>query len=505
MTTRATDNSEITGFSFIKLIKKFSKSEMNEFSKFLRSPFHNNHKTIVRLFCELRKFHPEYNSERLTKKYLFQVAGRSVVYNDSVFRKYMSRLFKLAEEYLSLIEFTNNQDVVRQSLLNQYSKRDAKELYSKKFHEIEKCLDTAQAFDFKRCYFRHKVKETNYSWNLRNFNYNNYASDIYASHNNLMNYFLYNAVSNYNQLLVDRSSRSAENEKNPIELFFANFDINKYLAELKEQNLNLFHDHLLSVELLTDDLKLNSNENGRDAYERFKISVNAMPVNMTKQIQHYLFKRLAIYCMTNFHNDEESFAADLYEHFRQMLERNLFTTRNKSIMNLLDYRAILNSALLVKKIAWAEKFLHDYIDLIREESRENLLNYGMANICFARGEFENCMEKISRLKIESYVLNLDIYILKSQVLYELGFIDSAKDLAETFRHHVSSNLVYSQELKLRLNSFIRFYMKLIRASRHLNKRIISSLRDELNRDRKSLKLKWLSEKTELIWKQVEER
>lgn len=504
MTAEASDNTEIFRFSFIKLIKKFSKTEMNEFSKFLRSPFHNNHKTIVRLFDELRKFHPDFSSERLTRRYLFQVAGRSAVYDDSVFRKYMSRLFKLAEEYLSLIEFIKNQDVVRQSVLNQYSIRDEKELYKKKLYEIEKCLNSADVFDFKRCYLKHMAKETNYTWNLRNFNYDKYASDLYESHNNLMNYFLYNVVSNYNQLLVDRSSHSAEKEKNPIEIFLSNFDINNYLFELKEQNLSLFRDHIVSVELFTDDLKLNSNENGRDAYERLKVAVNAMPVKMTKQIQHYLYKRMAIYCMTNFHKDEEAFTADLFDHFRKMLERNLFSNGNKSIMNLLDYRAIFNSALRVGEVAWAEKFLHDYIDLIREESRENLLNYGMANICFARGEFENCMEKISRLKIESYVMNLDIYILKSQVLYELGFIDSAKDLAETFRHHVSSNLVYSLELKLRLNSFIRFYMKLIRASRHLNKRIISSLRDELNKDRKSLKLKWLSEKAEMIWKQVEE-
>ncbi len=505
MISKTSDLRSISSINFIKLIKKFSKVEMNEFAKFLRSPFHNNHKTIVRLFDELRKYHPDFTSDRLTRKYLYQLASRSVAYDDAVFRKYMSRLFKLAEEYLSLLEFRSNIDAVNHNILSQYNARDAKELYTKKLHELEKSLNMSEAFDFKRSLLKHELKETNFSRKVRNFNYDKYTSDIYESHFGLMNYFLFCAVSNYNQLLVDRSLHSACSERNPLEIFFANFDIENYLSEMKEQNLHVYQDHLHSLELFTDDLKLNSNEKGRDAYERLKNIVASMPINLSKQLQHYLYMRLAVYCMTNFHNDEEAFASDLFEHFRNMLERNLFTNKDKPNMSLLDYRAIMNSALRVGEVSWAEKFLKKHTDHIREESRDNLLNYGLTNIDFARHEFEKCLEKMSRLKIESYVLNLDIYILKSQVLYELGYLDSAKAHAESFRHHVSSNLLYSGELKSRLNFFIRFYMKLLRASKHRNKRIINSLRKELNEDAKSLKLKWLSEKADLIWKQAEEK
>ncbi len=505
MTARAPDQLGISAFSFIKLIKKFSKAEMNDFAKFLRSPFHNNHKTIVRLFDELRKYHPHFSDDRLTKKYLFQVAGRSVAYDDTAFRKYMSRLFKLGEEYLSFIEFRSSKDVVDHNVLIQYNKRDADELYNKKLHELEKSLSMSDVFDFKTSLLKHKIKGTNFSRKIRNFNYDKYTSDVYESHLNLMNYFLFCAVSNYNQLIVDRSSISTDIIKNPIEIFFSNFDINNYLSEIKEQDKKFYHDHLLSLELLTDDLMMNSKDKGRDAYERLKNMVACMPDNLSKQMQHYLFTRLATYCMVNFHNDEDAFTVDLFKHFRDMLERDLYTINDKPNMSLLDYRAIMNSALRVGEVTWVEEFLYKFIDLIKEESRDNLLNYGMANVNFARGEFEESLERMSKLKIESYVLNVDIYILKSQVLYELGFMDSAKDLAESFRHHVSSNLLYSPELKNRLTSYIRFYMKLIRASKHFNKRIISSLRRELKENDKSLKLKWLTEKADLIWNEAEKR
>ena len=51
----------ISHFAIIKILKSFSEDEINEFGKFLNSPFFNNHSTLTRLYAELKKHHPDYS------------------------------------------------------------------------------------------------------------------------------------------------------------------------------------------------------------------------------------------------------------------------------------------------------------------------------------------------------------------------------------------------------------------------------------------------------------
>ena len=55
----------------LDIIKTFSEDEIKKFDLFLSSPYFNSKKSIVRLFKELRKFYPDFDSEDLTEEYLY--------------------------------------------------------------------------------------------------------------------------------------------------------------------------------------------------------------------------------------------------------------------------------------------------------------------------------------------------------------------------------------------------------------------------------------------------
>ena len=61
-------NKGITHFTIVKILKRFSPVEINEFEKMLNSPFFNNHTTIIKLFIELIKFYPEFSDKILIKE-----------------------------------------------------------------------------------------------------------------------------------------------------------------------------------------------------------------------------------------------------------------------------------------------------------------------------------------------------------------------------------------------------------------------------------------------------
>ena len=58
----------------------------------------------------------------LTKEYLFEIVNPGKKYDDSLFQKYLSRMNKLAEEYLSILELRNDKNDKELKILCQLSK-----------------------------------------------------------------------------------------------------------------------------------------------------------------------------------------------------------------------------------------------------------------------------------------------------------------------------------------------------------------------------------------------
>ncbi|MBK8553513.1 MAG: hypothetical protein IPL53_21590 [Ignavibacteria bacterium] len=156
----------ITHFTIVKILKKFSPKEINEFEKLLNSPFYNNHSTIVILFDELKKYYPEFSHKTITKEYLFNFVNKGKKYDDKLFRKYLSRINKLAEEYLNIIEIRSDKEKAELNILLQLSKRDLKDAYSRKLNEVEKSFEKDARMDGDKFLLKHQLSTIKYDHNL---------------------------------------------------------------------------------------------------------------------------------------------------------------------------------------------------------------------------------------------------------------------------------------------------------------------------------------------------
>ena len=134
--------------SFINLIKKFTKREINEFHKFLDSPFHNTHKTVVRLFAVIKKHHPSYSSELFTNQQLFKSVNPSKKYDDVLLRKYYSRLTELAIKFLGIKNYLSNKNIFEIESLFEICKKDDHKLFSKKLKYIQHHFESKSELNY---------------------------------------------------------------------------------------------------------------------------------------------------------------------------------------------------------------------------------------------------------------------------------------------------------------------------------------------------------------------
>ncbi|MBL0108149.1 MAG: hypothetical protein IPP52_12895 [Ignavibacteria bacterium] len=227
----------------MKILKRFSPVEINEFEKMLNSPFFNNHTTIIKLFIELIKFYPEFSDKILTKEYLFSVVNKGRKYDDKIFRKYLSRINKLMEEYLNIVQIRSEKNKRELNVLIQLSKRDLNEVYSRKLKELEKSF--IREIDAESSLLKHllcTVKDNHKS--AQNI-VNSHNEDLVNSYNNLTDYYLFNTNSIINQINTDKISFNNHDEADKLSLLADKIRIEEYVKELKNSSSKVNKERIL--------------------------------------------------------------------------------------------------------------------------------------------------------------------------------------------------------------------------------------------------------------------
>lgn len=73
---------------------------------------------------------------------------------------------------------------------------------------------------------------------------------------------------------------------------------------------------------------------------------------------------------------------EILENYKFLLEKKLFHIEGVPDLRLLDYRTILFTALRLNEMEWVENFIYESKNLIKEESRDNVFNFGYSVLLF---------------------------------------------------------------------------------------------------------------------------
>lgn len=479
----------------LNLFKQFSKKEISDFEKFIRSPFYNNHSTLIKLFNELKKYYPEFNNNKLTKENLFSKVNKGKRYNDVVFRKYISNLTKLAEEYLNVLEIRSQKEKGDLNILNQLFRRNLNDMFEKKIKIIDKKYKSNNDF-FEDYFFNihhlHKIKYNNYSANNKSeLVYENVTS----SHINLVNYFLFNSLIDLKTLQSSKYTYKVSEELNSIEIFYNCFDYKKFILMLKDvKGLSEKESNLL--ELFYFDFQLSQNRNDTVNYFKLKSKISECEKYLSKNLLYFYISQLNLYCLMEIAYGRNELERELFENYKSMIERDLFNKDGVGRINLSEYRAVLNAAIRAKEIDWAEYFINHYRNYISEDDRENVTNYGYALLLFEKKDYIKSLNHLTKVKLDSFVYSLDSYILRFGIYYELNYFDTAVSLIDTFRHYIRNNKFLSADINLKYNNFLRYFKKILKLKKNPEFTEINNFKKMLEEEKIILKKKWMLEKAE---------
>lgn len=493
----------ITHFTIVKILKKFSPEEINEFEKFLRSPFYNNQSTVIKLFSELKKYYPGFTDNRITKEYLFSVVSRGNKYDDKLFRKHLSLINKLAEEYLNVLQIRKEDKKKKLNVLQQLSDRDLNDVFSKKLREVEKEFGKNNKLDPDNFIFKHLLNLVKSSHSLSQNDSRTNFEELWDTYNNLLNYFIHELSSIINQYDTYKYSFKESKKGNPYWIPLEKNRLEKKINELRKLVPPGNKNAILFLDITSNTLKLNSAD-GFKAYKELKKIISRDSEKLSRSFLFHCMKRLNVFCISEGVKGENDMNRELFENHKIMIKNNLFYNDEVKDMNLLSFRTILRTALKVNEIEWATAFVNEFINKITEESRTNVYNFAQTLLAFHKNDYTGSLRHISRIsKIQSLIpMSIDIYVLKAKIFYELGYFDSAKSTADSFRHFINGNKLISDYLKSVLLNFLKFYKTLIRLKFKGSSSELKNFISEIKNSKDTTERKWLIEKAEGLLAEV---
>lgn len=486
-------NQSIKHYSFIKILKKFSKKEIREFEKFLNSPFYNNQSALVKIFSQLKKFYPDFENEKLTKEYLFSFAGNGKYYNDILFRKYISRLNKLAEEYLNVLHMRSKPHKMDINILEEFSNKDLDDVFKKKLNAVEKSVKNNGLMDADYFHMMFQLSRIRYNQDTNDNYIKSYNEELYNSSNYLLNFFLSEASIINNQIEINNYSFRITPETNPLTAFLKISEIKNYINVLNKnkssgyKNLNVF------LEIIINDINLNSSVNGLAAYYNLKDLVKLNSEKLSKELLSYILQRMNIFCFIENIKGIKNWDKEIFLNFKFLIENNLLNIEGSKLMTLLNFRSILLVALKNKEFSWAGNLIAENLKNIEEEHMTDIRNYGNAVLMFYKKKYKDSLDCSSKIKSTSLPIVIDIYVLKMKIFYVLSYFDSAASVADSFRHFVNRNKLIGEFHKITFYNFLRYYRKILSYRIKNDKKSLLKLKTELKKCSNTRERNWMIE------------
>jgi len=482
----------------IDLLQSLNAKEFKEFGEFVRSPFFNKNPRQVQLYEIFKKYHPDFNSPKLTKEHVFERLYTGKKYKDNEVRRNLSEILKLGEEYLVYLNINKSREFAKKrSLVSELDFRKLDKLFNIKITELDEIYKTVK--DIEDNYF-----SNNFDLEVLRLNYNigrgrgGFEPEVIL--NNLQRCAAYLicysliTIFKLNQDIIVRSMGFDFDYKNTIAYkFIVSLGPEKFIDSMKIYAPEFYP--VLAIYFNRFMIAAGFDE-ADSYYNKLKEFVLKHLGSFTRFEKYNLMLFLENSC------DEKillgkDFKIELHNVHKKMLASGLFTFEDKDYFPLIGFRKVIRNALSINEFSWTEGFISKYLNTLPKEFRNNMHHYSQALLSFHKGKFDKALENISKVKFEIYSIKFDVWALKLQTEFELEYYEEALYSLDSYRHLMKNDTASPAWMKARFLNFLNYYTRILRIRNEENKFSeieAKTLKDEISKCRELVEKLWLLEK-----------
>ena len=442
--------------TLIDILKTFSQQEMKEFSIFIQSPYFNTNQSVIKLFEQIRKYHPKFDEKQLQKKMLFEKAFGKIKCGESFMGMTISRLLELAKEFMiqkNLQRNDLNKDTV---LLDELNFRELHDLMLKSIKSLEKKFVKKKAKEadsylakYRLEYFKNEVKAND----TKLITYKDTLDEKLMLEQKSLNIFFFINSLKFCQYFLNQRT-FVVNAKGYPDFMNSIFDYLKQDSEyLKIPVLKVYYN--ICLMLITNEEKYFFELKKMLFESKDSISYNEK-FNMTVLLRNYAQKK--------FNDGREEFINYIIDFIKFSIKNDLLSvSQHGRYISEMRFMTIVWAGIRSNEIEWVENFIKKFKDRIEPDKKQYVLAYFLACIEFDRKNFSGALEKLVKSgPIKNVFYKSAIKQMTIMIYYELGWLVQAAELLDSYVHFVKTNKLLPDMYIDKCNSFIGYFSRLLK-------------------------------------------
>ena len=428
----------------IKLMKSLNQNEIKQFKDFVYSPAFNKNKNVIKLFDELKKSYPKFESDDLAEEIIYGKVFPKDKFDYFKLKNTTSDLFGIGKEFLSYIAYKRNNINKEICLLEELRKRNLDNIFEQTYKTAVKQNEESKVKDENYIYHKLNLTEEKISFYVpkepnENIHLQQDKLELFIRYSLIKFLKFYDIMLHeekqnnykYNMGMFEEVLKYIENNKiddNPTLLVYYNI----ILLE-KERKDKYFYELKGLMEKYKEELS---------AYDRYMI-----------------FLHMNGHCAQVFNADSRT---DLLREQFELVKEKIKCDFNE--LGKILYPDFLNEvkiAIRVNEFNWAEDYIIRFSERLEEE-KESTLNFCYGFINYKKGNLDEALKLFSKTYFSIFIIKVQVKIFQLQIYFEKEYFDQAVSMIDSFKHYLKREKTIKENFKESFYEFLRLTNDLIK-------------------------------------------
>lgn len=432
----------------IENFKDLTKPEVRSLGRFIRSPFLNFNKSLIKLFDYLSSAYPDITDDYTSKSNLSINVYKEKRVNDAKIRKLISDFQIIIEEYFMMTERESDDIGNRIFLLRSLMKKNLKKRFESNMKELLK----TQAAGFVRdsVYYRNQINISEINYNYNNNKYKTEFAEVLQDISDLTDYdFMFQKLHLFREMSINESGKGKKFNKNFIDEIIAHIEKNR--ESISKEHPNLYIIYLVTMmDSTLDDKYL-------DLLMQYMKKHGKKFETETLKIYYGYIKS---YYINKINKGETGYRKKAFELITYLEKKKLFMFND--VMEENDYNSVINIVLPLKEFAWLEKFIDAYKQFLPEENYDDAYNLAKAKLLYQQKEYQNTFEHLNKVSFKNPYYYMHSKFLLGRVHFEMNNIDSCKYIVQNLKQYLRMKNILIPEQIIAIKNFNIYISDLIK-------------------------------------------
>jgi hypothetical protein len=484
--------------NLVRLLKCLSKHELREFGKFVRSPYHNNRKDVIRLYDIIRTGSPDFSDNIISKEMVFEKLYPGKKYDAEHIIRLSSFLFKLGREFLTISNFKQDKfynEFFLLDSLNNHNNTD--KLFEKEYRYALNMLNS-QKLNEEFFYRKWSYEMQKIDFSLKRNMQEEICGNVLNAAEYQIYFFIVMLNHHYSDMTANKSTFNYDFNDSAAVHFINNFNFSEFFKNLKKgpginedyYNYLAYHCNNLMTKIYPE------NDNYYTNLKEYAFK-NIEKLSDIELAGRYI--SLFLYVDSKIHRGNLSYLPECFNLLKDGLEKKLSPGfLNEDSINLYFFRNYVIYGIANKEYDEVEKFISQYGSKIKEDTRHDMVCISNAWLQFERKKFDLALEYLSTVSYTFPKFKLDVKNTCIKIYYETNKYEAFFSLIDTYKHYLKNDRIITDINRERITNFLNYAGRLVKMKTSGLLDGLNTLKNEITENMKLplLHKPWLLEKAD---------